>query len=284
MLCTKCGDDKPIDAMSAKARRSVKGKGLCKSCHNERLRIYRATDKGKKSVRKINLKASHGISLQEYREMLDRQHGVCAACKQLERGRNQYGPIPLAVDHDHETGQIRGLLCMSCNRTLGFLTDSSDRLSQLYVYRYTKRGKGTRPTCYIAGRMRGVIQSNFPAFFAAEQQLQAKGWNTINPARVDIILDKVDARFLEASLAEQVAEQSKPENARRYATRDTAMLLGLRPDLGDAIVLLDDWEQSIGANAEVAVARWVGLRILTLEEALKERFEEHGEAGHTISD
>lgn len=58
------------------------------------------------------------FSLEEYDQMLQAQKGLCALCRQLPKSRS------LHVDHDHETGRVRGLLCMKCNRALGYLQDS----------------------------------------------------------------------------------------------------------------------------------------------------------------
>lgn len=63
--------------------------------------------------------------------MLRKQGGVCASCKQPEVGRNQFGKVRLAVDHCHETGKIRGLLCMACNRAAGLLKHNPQRLRAL---------------------------------------------------------------------------------------------------------------------------------------------------------
>jgi hypothetical protein len=59
------------------------------------------------------LKRCYGISVEQYEEMLDRQGGVCGLCGEPPRG------LRLAVDHDHETGRVRGLLHNECNRALG---------------------------------------------------------------------------------------------------------------------------------------------------------------------
>ena len=107
---------------------------LCKQANANYCASDRKT-RGKSYVRKCNLRASYGLSLEEYEHKLKEQDGVCAACKQPEVGRNQYGPLPLAVDHDHKTGQLRGLLCMKCNRALGLLGDSVENLKQLIIYR-----------------------------------------------------------------------------------------------------------------------------------------------------
>ena len=63
----------------------------------------------------------------EYKEMLESQGGVCAICGAMPKGR-------LAVDHDHATGQVRGLLCSPCNVALGFLRDDPIRLKAAIAY------------------------------------------------------------------------------------------------------------------------------------------------------
>ena len=82
----------------------------------------------------MNLRFSHGLSVADYEGLLAQQKGVCAVCQQVERGLNQYGPLPLAVDHCHETGRIRGLLCMLCNRAAGFLRHDPARIRALADY------------------------------------------------------------------------------------------------------------------------------------------------------
>jgi len=62
----------------------------------------------------------YGITIQDYDRMLEEQRGVCAICKKPEKNRK------LAVDHDHETGRVRGLLCTNCNNTLGWLERNVD--------------------------------------------------------------------------------------------------------------------------------------------------------------
>ena len=86
-------------------------------------------------VRKNNLRQFHGLSLAEYEAIAESQAGVCAVCGRGETGRNQYGVLPLAVDHDHATGATRGLLCMRCNRALGLLRDDPQVIERLLIYR-----------------------------------------------------------------------------------------------------------------------------------------------------
>ena len=86
-------------------------------------------------IRRSNLKHAHGLTPAQYDQMLEAQGGVCAACGTPEVGRNQYGVVSLAIDHDHATGAVRGLLCMRCNRALGLLGDSLGTISRLLAYR-----------------------------------------------------------------------------------------------------------------------------------------------------
>lgn len=68
-----------------------------------------------RASRRYNLKKKFGLSEQAYLDMLETQHYRCAICGGKKKERE------LAVDHDHKTGQIRGLLCAPCNVSLGRL-------------------------------------------------------------------------------------------------------------------------------------------------------------------
>lgn len=70
-----------------------------------------------------------GITGYQYDEILQRQDGVCGVCRMP--------PPPsktLIIDHCHETGDVRGLLCISCNRGLGFLGDTTNRIAAALSY------------------------------------------------------------------------------------------------------------------------------------------------------
>jgi len=72
-------------------------------------------EKSKEYYLRYHRYRKYGIRQPEYDELLSKQKGVCAICKKSV-------PI-LAVDHNHETGAIRGLLCKNCNLALGFISD-----------------------------------------------------------------------------------------------------------------------------------------------------------------
>lgn len=74
------------------------------------------------------LKRDFGIELEEYEKMLQHQNGACKICKYSN------GNKKLAVDHDHKTGKIRGLLCQSCNLGLGHFKDDQELLQLASLY------------------------------------------------------------------------------------------------------------------------------------------------------
>lgn len=65
----------------------------------------------------------YGITAHDFEQMLDRQNGVCAVCKETQLGGKN-----LCIDHDHKTGKVRGLLCVACNMAIGYMKDDPQRL------------------------------------------------------------------------------------------------------------------------------------------------------------
>lgn len=85
-------------------------------------------DKVKKQVRKATLKMNHGITLEEYDKMFQEQNGLCAICLRSDTLRE------LSVDHNHETGKIRGLLCGKCNLAIGNLEENIEHFYSAIRY------------------------------------------------------------------------------------------------------------------------------------------------------
>jgi hypothetical protein len=92
-------------------RKSDTGRQNIKRCQRE----YNTTLKGQLAHYKRNIKARYQISFEEYLYLFDKQNGCCAIC-----GINQKDTVRrLSVDHNHETGVVRSLLCGTCNTHLG---------------------------------------------------------------------------------------------------------------------------------------------------------------------
>ena len=84
-------------------------------------------------VRSRKLKRDHGINIENYDSMLKSQHGLCAICKSPPSKANAREMV-LHVDHCHNTGKIRGLLCAHCNRMLGLAKDNQETLLKAATY------------------------------------------------------------------------------------------------------------------------------------------------------
>ena len=89
--------------------------------------------------RSVSLR-KYGITLEQYNQMLDAQGGVCAICKKPETAKGNHGTArELAVDHCHDTGKVRGLLCSQCNTAIGKLTLADGTLESASQYLRPKR-------------------------------------------------------------------------------------------------------------------------------------------------
>lgn len=81
------------------------------------------------------LKATFGITLEDYDRMLASQSGCCAICGITENHVNHpRGRRNFYVDHDHKTGRVRGLLCQNCNFGIGHFRDSTELLRKAANY------------------------------------------------------------------------------------------------------------------------------------------------------
>jgi hypothetical protein len=136
--CKKCQVDKPLSEFYVLKRghagRVTPGHfSECKDCNRAR---------GRESMRKLraadpdyawrrHLMCLYGITPEDYCRLLEAQGGCCAVCGSQEaggRGKRFH------VDHDHETGQVRGLLCHACNTGLGALGEDVTRLMAAAAY------------------------------------------------------------------------------------------------------------------------------------------------------
>lgn len=98
--------------------------------NRDRLNAYRREHyaKNKHLYRNQMYKMRYGITIEDYNRMLEEQDNVCAICKKDDGNRQ------LAVDHNHTTGLVRGLLCMKCNIMLGQIESSPIVLDNAFRY------------------------------------------------------------------------------------------------------------------------------------------------------
>lgn len=88
----------------------------------------------KKRMKKYKLKQNYNLTIERYNSMLIYQKNVCLICGKKETKRNGYGIQPLSVDHNHRTGEVRGLLCNKCNSMIGFCDENPFILIKMIKY------------------------------------------------------------------------------------------------------------------------------------------------------
>ena len=139
--CSKCKESKPVSAFFVADGRV---RYQCKHCHGQGgVNYKRSNSEARKryasKTREWRIFKEFGITVDEYNCMHDAQKGRCKLCGQPESspGNSLWGntgPRRLAVDHNHITNVIRGLLCSNCNRALGLFRDNCQLLRRAVIY------------------------------------------------------------------------------------------------------------------------------------------------------
>ena len=146
-VCRRCEVSKLVSdfpIVRAKSRNPVRH-SYCRPCVNEYNREYRQRRGLKRSAfqnKRADLKKNYGVSVEDVQERLRLQYGVCPIClRSLTLGavaaddeNVEMDRLTAHVDHDHRTGQVRGLLCSDCNRGLGCFRDSTFSLELAVEY------------------------------------------------------------------------------------------------------------------------------------------------------
>ena len=162
--CRECNELKPIDDFYRAAGSRDGHRNECKQCNltrrkrwyernaakdidrvqawrdenQERYADYQRRYKGRPGyaaeLREGHLRRKYGMTQAQYELRLREQGGGCAVC-----GRAPKPGKSLHIDHDHETGHVRGLLCFKCNAALGQLDDDLERIERALTYVATKR-------------------------------------------------------------------------------------------------------------------------------------------------
>jgi hypothetical protein len=144
--CSSCNEDKNVSEFYKRPESKDGLYASCKACHHERTKKWRARNPEKvrsagrtryqnasaeerKQWNKRSALSAYGLTLEEYTALLAAQNGVCAIC-----GLPEPSGKDLAVDHDHATGKVRGLLCANCNQGLGRFKDDPHVLKAALRY------------------------------------------------------------------------------------------------------------------------------------------------------
>lgn len=125
--CIECKKHLPLSEFTVKSNARDGLEYWCKKCNMDR-------------KRNSDLRSHYGISSKQYDRMFAEQGGVCACCGQPETRKRINQPkgseeiSRLHVDHDHQTGKVRALLCGDCNTALGMMDENPDRIHKLKEY------------------------------------------------------------------------------------------------------------------------------------------------------
>lgn len=134
--CVTCGLYKPLNEFHRSTKSILGRHSYCKPCVQERRRTHERHSKlGLRSEEEIALIkmtircANHGLSVADYEHREQAQGGLCLVCDRPED--RVWG---LVIDHDHQTGEVRGLLCGACNTGLGMFGDDPVRMERALAY------------------------------------------------------------------------------------------------------------------------------------------------------
>ena len=152
-VCTTCKIEHPLDFFPYDKTKPTLYKSNCKDCCREirrrsrqkRPEVYRRIAKNyglrdPERLKNNRLKSAHKITVEQFKQILAEQGNVCKICKQSNNEERGY-----VVDHDHNCCPKnkscdkcrRGIICQSCNKTLGFAKDNPEILQNAIDYLLT---------------------------------------------------------------------------------------------------------------------------------------------------
>jgi len=134
-LCNTCGLIKPLPEFTIRHTGKRKGHPMsqCKACCVKRqTRNYNA-DTYNRVTRPYQLKKKYGITPEDYTRMLEEQGGICKICG-TDDPKGPHKIKTFSIDHCHDSGSVRGLLCNRCNRALGMFEDDLELLNKVTKY------------------------------------------------------------------------------------------------------------------------------------------------------
>ena len=140
--CNYCGELLPFDEFAryySKTRKKYRLKSKCRYCWNKYQREYRRKMKDENPTkyyriqRESNLSKNYGITHEYYNQMFKKQGGKCKICGGKPNGQGKKNGR-LAVDHCHDTGKVRSLLCNNCNTGIGLFKHDQELLKKAIKY------------------------------------------------------------------------------------------------------------------------------------------------------
>ena len=135
-VCKSCNVEKPLDQFQKKKGYKEGHIPQCFDCNRTYMRDdYHKNKDGWAAYdyernKDTTLRNMYGISYAEYQLMLEAQQGACAICGTTSTGKRK----AFHVDHCHDTGKVRGLLCGNCNAGIGKLRDDIGLLERAIEY------------------------------------------------------------------------------------------------------------------------------------------------------
>lgn len=135
-ICQRCKVEKDCTQFSRDKNRKGGLSNWCKDCYNQQSKEKKYFLNYQARRRNYALLRYYGISEMEYAVLFARQRGVCAICGEAEThiDKRSGQVVRLAVDHDHVTGAVRGLLCNKCNIAISYLDEDADRFLRVLQY------------------------------------------------------------------------------------------------------------------------------------------------------
>ena len=117
LACSKCEELKPAGEFHRQRNRRHGRHSWCKRCYNLYARTIRNKRVSRERRRSWNLSTRYRMTPSDVEAMLAAQNGLCAICSNIL-------PLKYHIDHNHGTGEVRGILCSRCNRYLSMIEDT----------------------------------------------------------------------------------------------------------------------------------------------------------------